>query len=287
MEMPAEAVEPVVAAVQSVPAAIVRPVLSGPLPVEANWKWWHTLTVIIFPVTILIFPLVIIVFGIPLPSSLRLGNWLLNLVLFAAFIIFIGKGITGRWSGLLIDDRYKMSLSRLQTIAWTVLVLSAFITAVLTNMSSEGPFSAFKVGIPEQLWLLLGISTTSLIGSSLVLGVKKQQPSQPPPSPDKLTKGPIVYNQDIKKASWSDIFKGEEVSNDNVLDLGKVQMFYFTVLLVFGYGVALALIFIDSNQKVISMFPDPSMAVTGLLGISQAAYLINKALPRPGSPPSP
>ena len=243
-------------------------------PSKSNWKWWHTLVVVIFPVAI-------VASGMLLPSSLRLLTWLINLAIFLVFIVIIGDGITGRWSGLLIDDRYKMSLSRMQTIAWTILVLSAFITAALTNISKEGPFNALNIGIPETLWLLLGISTTSLIGSPLILGVKKRQPYPPLQSDNQFTKGPIVFNKQIKDASWSDIFMGEEVSNDKVLDLGKVQMFYFTVLLVFAYGVMLALIFNDPKQSVISGFPEPNAAVAGLLGISQAAYLVNKAIPRP------
>jgi uncharacterized BrkB/YihY/UPF0761 family membrane protein len=74
------------------------------------------------------------------PSQQRLLIWLINLVLFLVFIIVIGNGVTGRLSGLLIDDGYKMSLSRMQTIAWTVLVLSAFITAALTNVSKVQMF---------------------------------------------------------------------------------------------------------------------------------------------------
>jgi hypothetical protein len=231
-----------------------------------------------------IFPVAIVAVGMLLPSSLRLLAWLINLILFLVFIIIIGHGVTERWSGLLIDDRYKMSLSRMQIIAWTVLVLSAFMTAALTNISKEGPFNALNISIPETLWLLLGISTTSLIGSPLILGVKKRQPDQPPPSADKVTNGPIVSNKDIKDASWSDIFMGEEVSNEKTLDLGKVQMFYFTVLLVFVYGVMLALIFNDPKQSVISGFPEPNAAVVGLLGISQTAYLVNKVIPRTPSP---
>lgn len=248
-------------------------IASSALPAESNWRWWHTLVVILFPIAV-------IAVGMLSPSNLRLLAWLINLVLFFVFIIFVGDGVTGKMSGLLIDDRKKISLSRMQTIGWTVLVLSAFITAALTNISKVGPFNALNIGIPQTLWLLLGISTTSLIGSPLIIGVKKKQPDQTQPNPDKTTDGPIVSNTNIKQARWSDIFKGEEVSNENLLDLGKVQMFYFTVLIVFAYGVMLALIFNNPNQAVISGFPDPNTAVAGLLGLSQGAYLVNKAIPR-------
>jgi hypothetical protein len=123
-----------------------------------------------------------------------------------------------------------------------------------------------------------------LVGSPLVLSVKKNQPDQPLPAGNdkKDTVGSVVVNQDIKDARWSDIFTGEEVSNYNILDLGKVQMFYFTVLLVFTYGLMLAMVFTGSNQ-LIQGFPDPGQAAAGLLGISQAAYLANKVVPRPAA----
>ena len=131
-------------------------------------------------------------------------------------------------------------------------------------------------------------STTSLVGSPLVLSVKKNQPKQklqPGDDGKKETVGSVVVNKDISSASWSDIFMGEEVSNDNILDLGKVQMFYFTILLVFTYGLMLAMVFMDPNQHPIMGFPDPGQAAAGLLGISQAAYLANKVVSRPASRP--
>ena len=135
--------------------APIPPVANLPISSKSNWYWWHTLLVLLFPVAV-------IAFGILLPSSLRLQNWLINLVLFLLFIIILGKGITGRWEGLLIDDRKKMSLSRLQTVAWTVLILSAFVTTALTNISAKGDLSkVLNISIPQSLWILLGISTTT------------------------------------------------------------------------------------------------------------------------------
>lgn len=46
------------------------------------------------------------------------------------------------------------------------------------------------------------------------------------------------------------MFKGDELSNAAQLDLGKVQMFYFTLVLVFPYGVQLDTLFLDSSGAV-------------------------------------
>ncbi len=80
------------------------------------------------------------------------------------------------------------------------------------------------------------------------------------------------------KANISDLFKGDEVSNAAQLDLGKVQMFYFTLILVFAYGVQLGSLFLDSSG-VVENLPVLSTGMLALLAISHAGYLTNKAVP--------
>ncbi len=100
--------------------------------------------------------------------------WLMELLLFLSFLIMAGFNQKGVVRGFLIDERNKLSLSRLQLIAWTVLILSAFFTAVAVNLFS-GAHDAMAIVIPGQLWVLMGISTTSLVGSPLLLNQKAQK----------------------------------------------------------------------------------------------------------------
>ena len=90
-------------------------------------------------------------------------------------------------------------------------------------------------------------------------------------------KGQVIVNTSLGAARWSDMFKGEETGNAAHLDLGKVQMFYFTLILVLAYAVALGCAF--AGEERIHAFPalDPSMVA--LLGISHAGYLVHKAVP--------
>ena len=65
-----------------------------------------------------------------IPIQIR---WLITTVLFILFIALVGKRVTaekkngrlegGRYEGIMIDQRYKMSLSRLQIVMWSILVL--------------------------------------------------------------------------------------------------------------------------------------------------------------------
>jgi hypothetical protein len=73
------------------------------------------------------------------------------------------------------------------------------------------------------------------------------------------------------------MFKGDEVTDCSQLDLGKIQMFYFTLVLVLAYGVQLGSLFL-AGQFFESM-PVLDSGMVALLGISHAGYLGNKATP--------
>ena len=85
--------------------------------------------------------------------------------LMIAFMIVLGLKICGRFAGILINDRNLMSLSRFQTILWMVLILSAFLTAAIERIHLAGTADALAIALDEKLWMLLGISTASLVGT--------------------------------------------------------------------------------------------------------------------------
>ncbi|MDO8674149.1 MAG: hypothetical protein Q7O66_22280 [Dehalococcoidia bacterium] len=92
------------------------------------------------------------------------------------------------------------------------------------------------------------------------------------------SEGQIVVNQSPDMASWSDLFRGEETRNTAGLDLAKVQMFFFTMILAIAYAVALGAVFKTANAGQITAFPPLSPAMVSLLGISNAGYLVNKSI---------
>lgn len=231
----------------------------------------------------------------------NLATWLVNMALFMAAVAVAGHGVVGRWAGALIDDRNKMSLARLQMVIWSAVILSAFLTAGLHNvrvlLNSQQPFEPLSITLPGQLWLMMGISTTALVGSPLLKNMKRDRDADGAQRERTMAalarqrgwpldkahervfmSGQIVCNHDPRDAQVSDFFKGEEAGNAAQLDLARMQMFFFTVALVVVYAVALGSLFAKGGG-VISRFPeiDPSMAA--LLGISNAGYLANKAVP--------
>ena len=85
-------------------------------------------------------------------------------------------------------------------------------------------------------------------------------------------------------ARLADLFQGEEIGNAAHLDLGKIQMFYFTLVLVLTYAVMLGAMFSHITQHtsptgMISGLPSLPDGMVALLGISNGGYLGNKVIP--------
>jgi hypothetical protein len=257
---------------------------------KKKWGPWHTFALIIIFVSM-------VILCILMPFKFRQTTWILCLLLLFIFILIAGQGVTGRPSGLLIDNRKKWSLSRFQMILWTVVILSGYFTAALCNIIHYAEsMSPLAIKIPEQLWILMGISTTSLIGSPLILSNKKdkkpedkekesilanlalQQGISKTEIPNKFDSvGQVVENKDLKDACASDLFRGEETGNAAYLDLGKIQMLFFTIILIIAYSVLLFSKF--KGTSGITEFPELDNSMIALLGISHGGYLINKAIP--------
>jgi hypothetical protein len=225
------------------------------------------------------------------------------------------------WQGILIDRRNMISLSKLQIIAWTLLVVSGFITIAASKMAHGIP-DPLNIGIPEALWAVMGISTVSFIGSPILKGNNLDDPSKKRDKIDEdklalkdgqVVKGTEVVNEKAQMASFSDLFRGEEVGNFKLPDLGKIQMFLFTLITWAAYALFIfelinkipenAPAVLDLNKNLLNTplnsalhqqlqmqldnqiynnfsFPDISAGMTGLLAISNAGYLAFKALPR-------
>src|SRR5262245_24605672 len=139
--------------------------ISQPQKAEPQWTGWHTIGLLVIIV-------MMVLAGALIPVHARVWAWILTLLLLAAFAAVAGQGITGVWAGLLIDERNQISLSRLQLAMWTIVVLSAFFAAALSNLATGQP-NPLAVTVPGELWLLMGISTTSLVASPLIKSTKQ------------------------------------------------------------------------------------------------------------------
>jgi hypothetical protein len=192
-----------------------------------------------------------------------------------------------------------MSLSRVQLSAWTILVLAAYLVAAINRVLAPEVEAPLDITIDWKVWALLGISTMSFIGSPMVLSKKKAktptdgivEKTEPAianlvPRPAGSVVGVVEANRqgtlfrypDAKYAVFYDIFEGDEIGNTLTIDISKVQMFFFTVIAVFSYAVAVYQMFYNGAPENFASFPVPSEGLVWILGISHAGYLGTKAV---------
>lgn len=222
------------------------------------------------------------------PPRNSFADWIADIVILLLIVIVVGEAITGRWSGVLIDNRNKMSLSRFQLLLWTLIIVPGILAIAVARIFA-GDGDPLKIDIPQEVWLLLGISTVALVGTPLIQTYKASQPASnvqttrfdalkvSAASPATESEGLLAVNTDADQAQWTDLFKGEEVTNFAYMDLGKIQMFFFTLVIAGAYAAALGAALWNHHET--AEFPKISQSMLAFLGLSQATYLTNKAIP--------
>jgi hypothetical protein len=106
------------------------------------------------------------------------------------------------------------------------------------------------------------------------------------PSPDTLVsaidenaEGTLYKNPTISDASLADMFEGNEIGNAAHVDLSKVQMFFFTVVVSVAYVFSLwDVLSTNAIYGAAFAFPTLSNGMVALLGISNAGYLAAKGV---------
>lgn len=201
--------------------------------------------------------------------------WYLTLLILVLSSLVLSKMVTTRYMGLFIDARNVMSLSRIQMFAWTVLVLSAFVAGAFWNVNHGVPNPIGSITFDYNLLVLMGISTTSLVASPLILSVKETSTAN-------TTTAAIYTRSNFQQATWEDLFTGEANGNAEHLDLSRLQMFFFTVVVLVVYWVVLRSAFgqIEAPGGVprVTSLPSLPEGVLWLVGISHGGYLSMKAV---------
>jgi hypothetical protein len=234
------------------------------------------------------------------PEGSMLLAWFATMALLVALTALIGRGVTGHRRGALIDERNRLSLSRVQVLVWTVLVLSGFLIAASVNVRARKP-DPLAIDIPTELWLLMGIGTTTLVAAPLIQSIKRDQQADPDEARRTFALmcqqggvgedgarvanvGQLVVNLSPADAAWSDLFTGEEAGNAAHLTMARIQFVYITLAVALAYASALGSLFVSGGP--ITAFPALDNGLVALVGISNAGHLAWKAIPqsRPGGP---
>lgn len=213
----------------------------------------------------------------------------------------IGVTLNGRLSGLIIDNRNRMSLSKLQMLAWTVVVVSAATVSAAYNVRAGLPVGGnpLQIAIPSELLFAMGIAATSFVGAPTVLSLKAQETptaSDLADAQNAMKGGATLQNNgkvhgrsDPAAAEWADLFRGDEVGTADTPDLSKIQQFAITLLLLGIYSAQVIQQFVDFNPTsphAITTLPVLGSQFVVLMGISHASYLVYKAAPHSASAPA-
>lgn len=205
----------------------------------------------------------------------RVFCWLFTGGAMIALMADIGWALNGRPAGVLIDNRNRVSLSKLQATSWTVLVLSGVVTLVAAKLEGV-PRVTDPISIDGYLLAAMGISAASLVAAPAILSLKT--------TPDG---GSAVFGRALPaQARWVDVFRGDDIANADSPDLSKIQQFLISLVVIGAYafllGKALYMGEPPAGQpdgpRMIEL-PRLGQDMLWLLGISHAGYLSYKAVP--------
>lgn len=261
-----------------------------PVAVPATKSRGYKLTTTLFFLLIVI--TVVVGFLLKAERISMTGAWGVIVLGMLAFVTALGLDLEQTALGIFISERNLMSLARFQLACWTVLICSAFVAIGLARVfaHAEDPLG---IKVPSELWQILGISTASTVGASLVLKNKTtKEPANEQKVVDKVAartdetpervqanrQGIAYANPSAKDARITDMFEGDELANTTYIDISKVQMFFFTLVAIIAYGVNIYQYMVDNTPETMDTFPALSSGLVAVLGISHAAYLGNKSI---------
>jgi hypothetical protein len=249
-----------------------------------------------------------------------------HLVLQVPFVLTMGSILTlmlaaglatkGLWFGVLIDERNRISLSRTQQIAWTVLVLGAL---AIMGWCNAAAFTAAQTGwalfptVPSAIWAALGINllVTPYL-SDVILKTKDQkgeagkadrgaqsgnqdQQSGPALMVRSVVPARLQKNEDPARAKWADLITGETAGTQQELDVSRIQHVVISGALLTSYLLVLLnqlgnvqdiVKAFTSNASIFSAMPNVdggNLTFLGLLGLSHSGYLWFKSKQPEGS----
>ncbi|SFQ15641.1 hypothetical protein SAMN05216567_111223 [Variovorax sp. OK605] len=222
----------------------------------------------------------------------RFGAWLCCLVGMLGLFVLAGLKIRRRVLGVLVDERNRYSLSRLQISLWTVLVLASVYVVFVVNVVRGDARLALVVDLDPNLIMLMGLSVASFVTAPMVLSLKTMQPAdaselartgrqlrdaQDLDAMPSAT-GRVLVKNNPGDARLADFIRGEDIGNANVVDLPRLQMLLITAVVVLAYGGAIGHI-LGTGASFLVELPKLSSTVLLLVLVSHGGYIAGKLIP--------
>ena len=230
-------------------------------------------------------------------------------------ILSAGLALKSTPAGAIIDERNRISLSRLQQLCWTVVLFGGFTILGIFNISLLADFardlgqmqalvdvtrsgqqgSEFYGLFPSMdptLWAVLGVTVavSPYLSKRILSGKDLPQGAQTDSRTLQVRTDPLDRRDALGDSRWADLFTGEGKANASHVDVSRLQHLIITTLLLGGYIVLLIeyvrtldataiLMAIMTGVPVFASMPPVDATFVGLLALSHAGYLVFKAMP--------
>jgi hypothetical protein len=174
--------------------------------------------------------------------------WYISIVFISALALLAGMASKYKHPlGILIDNRNRYSLNRLQITGWSLLIISSFVALFLSSYTVPA--------ISQTLLGLMGISVSSTVTAGAVKA-------------NKDVGGAMIQmsNDSDNKRRFMQVLLEEEGSESGLVSVTKFQNLIFTFVLWILYIV----LFVKSDPKTLPEFPAEAL---WLIGISHVGYV--------------
>ena len=241
--------------------------------------------------------------GVSAPENFdwwRFAAWVTSLAMSLALLITWGRWFKGRAAGLLIDRRNRFSLSRLQIVAWTILILPTIAVCLGNNaLRAESIIGIPPLALDWTLFILMGISLGSFVSAPAVLYLKTTRAANPAEVAEArkrlaeqddtdeasvLVEGQLVKKADPSNARLKDLLCGEETGNAATVDIARVQMLGLTAIVWAAYATILARLMSDGMLWTIPKVPSLDGTLLALISVSHVGYIAGKVSPNSSRP---
>jgi hypothetical protein len=111
-------------------------------PPVMRWRPWHS-AVVVAMTAFFVWMAVWLPWGV-------YASWIIAMVALTGFTLVVGRGVTGAWKGAFVDERLRMSLSRLQMLTWSIVIVAALGTMAIARAQTD-PVSAMDIAVPPTV----------------------------------------------------------------------------------------------------------------------------------------
>jgi len=230
----------------------------------------------------------------------RFISWFCCLAGMLGLFVLAGLKIRGRVFGVLIDERNRYSLSRLQITLWTALVLATLYVVFVANTVRGSAGNALNVDLDPNLVALMGLSLASFVAAPMALSLKTSQPGDATElartgqqlrnaqdlNANPSATGRVLTKNSANDARLADLIRGDDIGNANVVDLPKLQMLLITAVVVLAYGGVVGHM-LGTDTWLLVKLPLLSNTVLMLVLVSHGGYVAGKLIPTSSSAVSP